>query len=396
MAVFTRRAWIASFAVLVGLCGDCAAGPKPMPPTAHSITASRAPATVRSTVVPPSQATSALSNPKAGSLGNLSWSAPPPPWTLVTVPGECWFTPSDFGAGLLAVALTTLGSNAADLCGAGVWNNGRWSIQAFATGSQPSATTGTTAGSFAVSDGTDVYVYANGRFVQAAQTPTGQNAVSVVPLPSGGVAIGTAAIWHCGMGGACGTTDCPNGRILIAQNGTVRTYQLPKATLPPASPPVECGVSVGAISGEALWFGVTGVGVSELDLTTGAFGTFPQGGATSPYFLPQGGLDGPVQVLGASSASVYFSVHRPVGGGFAGYFAGLNVLDVATRSSTTYDPAPPSPCVDPGKGAPSTAVTDGSVLWVAWLGASCPIYTWTSGVSTVDQLDLRLTIDVVY
>lgn len=339
-------------------------------PPSSPLSSSRSASSTRST---------ASSKSEVPSLGAVSWSSPPAPWVTAVGLSPCAFQPTPLGDQGIAVAVV---SNTQ--CGVAALIKGEWTLQGVPSGSYVTAIEGQDSTQLAMTDGAVVYLYENSSFVTVATAPPGQQAVSLVGLPSGGFAIGTAPIWGCGLGGFCGTTSCPDGLILVAQGGTTRTFPLPKGSVP--SHPVECGVSVGAASDDTLWFGVTGVGVAGLDLGTGALRAVPAGASTT-YLLPEGGDNsGPVQVLGATSSSVYFSVHRPMGGGRAGYWAGLDAIDLKSGKLQTYLPESPSPCVESGAGAPSSILAIGTRLWVSWPeDAQCPIYTWEPGSSSLLQ-----------
>lgn len=225
-----------------------------------------------------------------------------------------------------------------------------------------------------------LFVYTAGRLVPVT-IPTGQYVVSLLALPGGGYAAGTAAAGSEYQGASSGRLG------VAAAHGGTRWYTPPASGTAkafgkaPADPPY--GVVVGAVQGNLLWFGVDGVGVAALNTVTGHFQL--QG---SKYFPPAYG-GGSIQFFPnvTSSTAVYYSVHRLPGIADAGYWGPLYAASATGGGSvrrifpaTLPDSTPKLPhygCIQGGVGAPKQVRQYGSRLWVKWSG--CQVYEAIQG-----------------
>ncbi len=206
---------------------------------------------------------------------------------------------------------------------------------------------------------------------------------SVVALPGGGYAVGTAAQAACNPSG-CTSATCRAGAVGIAAAGeTPRWYTVSLAGAAPrevfgspedGDPP--CAIDVGTLAAGRLWYGVNGVGVGALDLHTGTSRLVP--GNKQVRFAG----NGPVQILGVAGDTVYFAVHRLPGVADAGYWGPLAAIDVTTETVRTYMPAS-TDCIQGGAGTPRALTVDGTRVWAQWGGSIgwCPPYQLLPGAA---------------
>lgn len=212
-----------------------------------------------------------------------------------------------------------------------------------------------------------LFVYAGGA-LRAMTLPRGQYVVSLLALPGGGYAVGTATAGPCAGGARCPVVP---GRLGVAPAGaaSVRWYTPP---LPGRKAPLvgavangdpAGGVIVGAAQGTRLWFGVNGVGVAALNTADGRFSL--EHGSRGPHYFPA--AYGAIQFFpGTTSATtVYYSVHRLPGTLDAGYWGPLYAASAAGGGSarrllpaplpSTAGGQPNYGCVQGGMGTPRGA-----------------------------------------
>lgn len=296
-----------------------------------------------------------------------------------------------FGAGALFLAAERAGVGSSHVCGVAVLSGKRWTVYPLPGGTRLNADAVLSSGSFVVGTvgvGTDahalsygsggLFVYTAGRLVPVT-IPTGQYVSSLLALPGGGYAAGTAPAGSAHPGASSGRLG------VAAAHGGTRWYTPPASGtakafgMAPADPPY--GVVVGAVQGNLLWFGVDGVGVAALNTATGHFQLHG-----STYFPT---AYGPIQFFPnvTSSSTVYYSIHRLPGIADAGYWGPLYAASAAGGGrvrrifpATLPGSTPKRPdygCIQGGVGAPSQVRQYGSRLWVKWSG--CQVYEAIQG-----------------
>jgi hypothetical protein len=140
-------------------------------------------------------------------------------------------------------------------------------------------------------------------------------------------------------------------------------------------------VDLGPVADGVLWLSADGVGIAGLRIRTDTF--LPLAAAAkAPADYIAAGYPGPIQILGVTASTVYFSVHRIPGIADGGYWAGLDAVPITGGSVRTTMPADQT-CVQGGAGAPSILDLVGGRVWVGWSGGWCPFYDGTVGATSL-------------
>lgn len=390
----------AGLCVLLGGCG----GVRPTARATAATGARSAAATAHASHPKAAQASSsAVTRAAPGAAQALSWTAPPPPWRIGPAATSCG--PFDgrpallrLGPGAILVPAARSGAGSrAGRCGVALLRGGRWRVAALPAHMRLNAEAvvrggGVVLGTVGTAGGGrgggppggqgGLFVF-SGSALRRVALPAGQYVASLLALPAGGYAVGTAPVRPAG---GCVPSACGLGRLGVAGAGGVRWYVPPAPAPRLGMPPAPGGVVVGALQGTVLWFGVDGVGVAALNTATGRF--LQKAGAHGPRSFPAAA--GPIEFFPAAgtAAVVYYAVHRVPGVADAGYWGPLYAATAGGGGSArALAPAPLARggvqpwygCIQGGLGAPSHVRVYGARLWVQWVG--CQVYEAVRGAA---------------